>query len=97
MTLEEFLASPVRNTWIEEPGINVYVRRSIERFDVANIIIAPELRRQGVFKVWLAKVERLAPAKCVLIENVHNEVLMPFLERMGYVPHHWPHCWVKFL
>lgn len=100
MTLEDFLAHPVRNTWIYEPPIEVYVRKGVHFIadlgkpvrclDVANIEVEEDQRRQGVFKTWLKKAEQICPFECVYIENVQNPVLHDFLVQTGYTP-------IKFL
>lgn len=107
MTLEEFLVSPLRNAWIAEPGIAVYVRKAIRLsglsplacLDVANVEVEKERQRQGIFRNWLAKAERVASPRfeCIYAENVHNEHLPAFLESIGYVPASYPDCWVKTL
>ncbi|MES2729991.1 MAG: hypothetical protein V4621_07875 [Pseudomonadota bacterium] len=94
MILVEFLASPIRNAWLEEPGMAVYVRKAyrvidgvaLHCLDIANIEVQLELQRHGVFKNWLALAEKHGAGvfECVYVENVHNEHLPAFLERNGY-------------
>lgn len=96
MTLEDFLAHPIRNTWIYEPPIEVYLRKGIHYIaalskpclclDIANVEVEHDKQRQGVFKAWLKKAEQLCPFECVYIENVQNPVLHDFLVREGYSP-----------
>lgn len=94
MSLKDFLAHPIRSTWIYEPPIEVYVRKAVhyipflgrpyECLDIANIEVEEHKRHQGVFKAWLKKAEQLCPFECVYIENVQNPILHDFLIREGY-------------
>lgn len=99
MTLEEFLSSPVRNAWLSEPGIEIYVRKAnryvddnvVPVLDIANVGVDGEQQRRGIFKNWLSKAETLASGKFgyVVIENVVNAHLPAFLERSGYRAISW--------
>ena len=107
--LEAFMHSNLRAVWIDEDSIRVYVRKGrraingmgVPCFDVANIEVDVDKRRQGVFKAWLARAEVLArdhEFTCVLVENVHNEHLLTYLLANGYrTGYHAPDCYYKLL
>lgn len=100
MTLEDFLAGSVRNAWIKEPGIEIYVRKFMNRFDVANIQVDESMRGRGVFTAWLTKAEGLVAGQfgTMMVENVHNPILIPFLVRHGYIESFdRPYCFIKHM
>lgn len=83
MSLEEFLYSRFRNQWIEEPGIAVYVRKSL-RNDIDIELASMEAYDKG--KGSLTKLlDRIEPYYNIMVENVLNPRLIDFLKRRGYV------------
>ena len=106
MTLQEFLDSPLRNTWLYGDGIEIYVRKGIHAahpgasLDIANVGVQEALQRRGIFSRWLAEAETLARGRFqyVYIENVLNEFLPAFLVKQGYTVHRGiPDSYVKIL
>lgn len=79
-------------SWLSFKKLNVYcrvlTRANAEKvFVVANIEVNESCRKQGVFTKWLADVEQIVKAQGfseVVIENVLNAVLEPFLLSKGY-------------
>ena len=79
-------------SWLSFKRLNVYCRaltraNAKKVFVVANIEVDESYRKQGVFTKWLADVEQLVKAQGfseVVIENVLNDVLEPFLLSKGY-------------
>lgn len=96
MRFSEFRKSKARNAWIKEPGIEIYVRRSIiedSDFDLANM----QATKPG--KGALTKfLDRYEPRYRFYFENVYNERLQAYLLRRGYVlvsrDPHFP-CFLK--
>jgi N-acetylglutamate synthase-like GNAT family acetyltransferase len=93
MTLQEFLDRPrVRNAWLREPDMKVYVRRGCYRWwegelhtdtiDIASISVDEEKRGTGVFTEFLGRVEELG--KTIFIENVLDTRFQDFFRERGY-------------
>lgn len=82
MNLEEFIASPYRNLWIEEPGLSYYVRKSI--FFVGSIELASCHAIPGEpFGFWrfLKRYENRIP---FVAEQVLNDDIAAYLRRRGW-------------
>lgn len=82
--------------WIGDGVISVYLRFGHHSFDgetltdsldIANVDVAERHQKQGHFTRFLALAERLNPWPVLYLENVHNPVLLPLVERSGFVPH----------
>ena len=94
MDLKQFLTSPLRNVWISEPYIRVYVRKSIrlidniqrDCLDIGSVEVEPHKRNKGVFSKFLLKFEKTAKQlnRVVYVENVLNPRLEEMLERREY-------------
>lgn len=86
MDLKTFLAGQQRNAWLEEPGIDVYVRRTVRfgnrTLDIANLDAHEP--GNGAFKAFLARAERLMDGATIYFENVHNGRLAEHLRGRGY-------------
>lgn len=84
MNFTNFLDSKFRNFWIKEPGIDIYVRRSIRKgidIDLANMEAV--VLGQGALTRFLDKYE---PHHVFCVENIHNPRLPDYLTRRGYRP-----------
>jgi len=82
MNFLAFTRSTVRNAWIREKGINIYVRDSIHPgidYDLANL--DADKPGAGAFTRFLDKFDKLYTFK---VELIHNERLIGYLERRGY-------------
>lgn len=82
MNFELFLKSPVRNCWIYEPGIEIYVRRSIRTgvdIDLANM--NADAPGNGSLTAFLNKHEA---QHVFCVENIHNLRLREYLHRRDY-------------
>jgi hypothetical protein len=93
MNLEQFLDSPLRNLYLEEPEFEqLYVRKSrhyyqehwYECFDIAKI----EARHpgSGAFKHFLTRVHHLRPNSAIFVESVLSVRFSRGLRRMGFLP-----------
>lgn len=89
----------VRNAWIYERDIAIYVRRSV-RFinneatpclDLASVEVVEKHRGIGIFTGFLKRFEDAAKQlnRAVFVESILNARLVSFLARRGYVKH--PH------
>lgn len=96
MTLNEFLENPyLRNAWLREPFMDVYVRRGAhclgdkhsDTFDIANVSVDDLKRGTGVFTAFLERVEELGLP--VFVENVLDDRFQMFFLKRGYLVH--PH------
>jgi len=106
VTLDEFLNSKARNSYVmEREHLSVYVRKGYHRLDLlpegtldlADINLPPELRGRGIFTRWLQEVFEPTAARLSLpvrVENLHNMGLYRFLLRNGYthVRDSYPSC-----
>ena len=90
--LKEFIASDLRNKWLSDRTMTMYVRKS-HRFlegdfhttlDLATCEVAPRKRRKGVCNAFLAQVEQSCPYEYIFIENVMVEGLAASLENHGW-------------
>jgi len=83
------------------PDIHLYVRigphycggKRLECLELASIEVPSQKQRQGLFTRVLHRLENEVPAlnlQAVLVENIGNEHLRAYLERIGYQPvgHH---------
>lgn len=82
LTFQAFLASKYRNAWVQEPGIEIYVRRSIRigvDIDLANM--NADTMGSGSLTKFLDKYE---PNLVFCVENIHNPRLPAYFKRRGY-------------
>ncbi len=108
MTFDTFIDSPkIRNIWIRERDIDVYVRRSnrliegnlILCLDIASVEVNENRQGQGIFKAFLYQFEKEAAKmrRAVYVENILEPRLLDFLIRKGYIliPKSIPPCVYK--
>jgi len=75
-------------------------RECLNILEMANISISKELRGKGIFKTIISLFERIARQHGydgVLIENVLNPIIIPFLVKQDYIqsPPPTDKCFVK--
>ena len=88
--LQEFWNNdPARNTWLQSPAMNVYVRKSnrlypkkIQTLDIASIEVELEHQDQGMFTTFLNEAEQMGVP--IYIENVFHSDFQRFFEKRGY-------------
>lgn len=100
MNFDIFIQSDnVRNAWIHERDISIYIRRSV-RFidneaipclDIGSVEVVEKHRGIGIFTSFLNRFEEASKKlnRVVFIESILNARLVSFLARRGYVKH--PH------
>ncbi len=78
---EGFIASRFTNLWIKEPGLSIYVRKSVQRglYDVANI--TAKKRGGGAYRAFLDRFSSRYPLR---IENVIADRFADFHRRLGW-------------
>jgi len=82
MKLEEFLKTGLRNRRIYEPGITLYIRRSIRSgIDIDLATMDADEPGQGALTRFLDKYEKRFS---FFVECIHNPRLASYLERRGY-------------
>lgn len=103
MNLYDFLSNDsIRNTWIYEHDIEVYIRRSLRTlsgsytascFDVANVSVTEERRGCGIFTGFLSEFETHAKTRnrVVYVESILEPRLYQFLLKRGYTTHSLSH------
>jgi hypothetical protein len=96
MNLSTFLASNIKNSWIELKHLRVYLRKSNRYLDkntttpcldIASISVDENKQGQGIFTKFLDKFENIAKKldRIVFIESILNDRLLKFLiEKRGY-------------
>jgi hypothetical protein len=81
LNFEQFCLSDYRNLWIKEPGIDLYVRKSIHKdvnIDLANMVA--DKPGTGALTEFLDKYE---PKFGFYVENAHPR-LAEYFKRRGY-------------
>lgn len=86
MTFEEFIvAKPkLRNAWVREPGLSIYVRRPTGFSHDADYELASmeaDVPGNGALTSFLEMNEKSAS---FYVENILNDRLIPFFEKRGY-------------
>ena len=94
MNLTQFISSNLRNAWISERNIKVYVRKSIRLFgkemhqclDLASVEVDEDKRRQGVFTTFLKRFEEEAKklGRAVFVESIMEHRFKDYLLKNGY-------------
>jgi len=97
MNLDQFVSDKnLRNMWIQERDIDVYVRKSIRMLDrsttatpcldIGSVEVHEDRRGQGVFKAFLDRFEKEAKKlnRAVYIESIMEARLVKFLKSRGY-------------
>ena len=98
MNFDDFISNKsIRNVWIAERDIDVYVRKSIRLLDKSSTTPTPCLdigsvevyephRGIGIFTGFLDRFEQAAIKlhRAVYVESIQNPRLQKFLERRGY-------------
>ena len=84
MNFNEFISSKLRNAWIKEPGIEIYVRKSISLHNHGDFELASMQAKapgKGALTRFLNKYE---PLYSFYVENIQNMRLERMLTRRGY-------------
>ena len=97
MNLKQFLSNDsLRNAWLDEPNMKVYVRRSIRYLadipnlspclDIASIEVDEDHRGNGVFTAFLDRFEQEAKKlnRVVFVESILEPRLYQYLLTRGY-------------
>jgi hypothetical protein len=91
--IEEFMFSNLRNVWISDGIINIYIRKSkrmykeqlFDFFDFASItVIQPSNRGKGLFTNILNSFEKQYPSKNIFVESIVNDKLYKHLKNIGF-------------
>ena len=100
MNFDTFIkAESVKNAWIYERDIAIYVRRStrfinekaVKCLDIGSVEVVEKHRGIGIFTSFLSRFEEEAKKlnRAVFVESILNNRLAKFLSRRGYTIH--PH------
>lgn len=82
MTFEEFVSQTrVRNVWLREPGISLYVRRHLLYARIELASMEADQPGRGSLTQFL---DRYEPQHKFWVENVINPRLKSYLLRRGY-------------
>lgn len=88
--LMEFMESKLKNCWLDDGYILVYVRKGhhlidghvCSTFDIANVKIEKEHQGKGYFKKFIELVEGIG--LLVYVETILNPNLIEMLRKHGY-------------
>jgi hypothetical protein len=85
-SLDQFLESYERNEWVQEPGIEMYVRKATppqveEGIHLQFANLQASIRGNGALTAVLDKLE---PQMGIMIESILEPRLIPYLEKRGY-------------
>lgn len=96
MNLNSFLLNlHLRNAWIQEPHMKIYVRRSKRSLDVhliescldlASVEVSEKYRGKGLFTKFVERFEQAAEDldRTVFVESILEPRLVGFFEGRGY-------------
>jgi hypothetical protein len=82
-SFDSFLTSRLRNVWLYEPGIAIYVRKSVRvGVDIDLASMEADYPGKGALTKFLDTYE---PHHVFCVENIHNPRLPAYLKRRGYL------------
>jgi GNAT superfamily N-acetyltransferase len=91
---EDFISLEIRNGWIENDEIRLYLRTGLRRIEgstvkavtIASVSVYERRKSRGIFTAILTEIEKIAAnaGLSVFVENVLNSRLADFFERRGY-------------
>ena len=81
MNFKEFTQSGLPNAWIKEPGVDLYVRKSIRPYDFDLANLSAVHPGHGAFTRFLDAHE---PHYTFFVENIMNQRLVGYLLKRGY-------------
>ena len=82
MNIEQFRKSPLKNAWLKQDGLDLYIRKPI-RPEVTLEIASIRAKHPG--KGTLTKfLDKYEPNESIYFECVNNELLYRYLLRRGY-------------
>ena len=98
MNLHNFISNDkLRNAWIKERGISIYIRRSVRLLDpnsttatpcldIGSVEVDEDERGKGIFTAFLSRFEREAEkiGRAVYVESILEPRLKKFLLKQGY-------------
>lgn len=98
MTTKEFIESTLRNSYITEDTVTIYLRKSMRLIegrilpciDIANISVESESREKGKFTDYMnMMIKEYGEENNLYVESILNPVIIPLLERVGFkkLPH----------
>jgi GNAT superfamily N-acetyltransferase len=91
MTLQQFLESDLRNSWISEGYIDVYVRKSrriidgqlTPCFDVASVTVQEDQQGKGLFTQFMQRII-LEIDTMIYVESILNPAVERVCESLGF-------------
>ena len=94
MDTKEFLESDLRNSWVSEEKLDVYLRKGYryidgiprKTFTVASIIVEEQHRNSGVLRVWLSRTVGNVGKdfEILYFESVLSTILEGYLKRLQF-------------
>jgi len=94
MTTKEFIESTLRNSYITEDTVTIYLRKSMRLIegrilpciDIANISVGEQSRGKRVFTNYMKMlVEDYGKENNLYVESILNSVIIPTLERLEFI------------
>lgn len=84
MTLTDFIASPLRNAWIKEPGLAYYVRKSQFFPGAIELATCQASPKSKVFGLWRF-LRRYSADIPFFMEQVLNEDLARYMRKLKWL------------
>lgn len=89
--IDKFLSSNLRNTYVNDKNISIYVRKSkrfidgnyYDFFDIANISIEEEYQNKHVFTDFIEKFISKYPFN-IYVESILNPAVTTVLNKFGF-------------
>jgi hypothetical protein len=102
--INDFLNSSVRNQWVTDEFMQVYLRKShryyagnlIQFLDIATIVVYPYFQRQGKCGEFIKTAHQINPFQATFVENVLHEFLRVHLRKNQYLEYSITNCFFKF-
>jgi hypothetical protein len=94
----EFLKLSYHNKWLCDNKMAVYVRKGHHIgsdnkmhlfFDIASVEVKEKFQKQGIFKNFLLECQKIQLYDGIFIENVLNEHLKKYLQRLANEDSRW--------
>lgn len=91
--LQEFINNNIRNQWLEDNTMQVYVRKAgrfinkkqVTSLDIANIEVRKKYRNQGIASNFFIQAHQMNPWDITYVESILNPELEASLRKKGWI------------
>lgn len=94
MNLKQFITQTyIRNAWIEEDYVKIYVRKSIRNIngklfhflDLASIEVEEEYQNSGIFTKLITDILSIYPDLNIFVEAILNPIIPHVLNKFDFI------------